>query len=53
MLEELRRFGKEFNATGIPRLKRSWKNWVWNEDFVEESSELGKGCIRDIHWVIP
>jgi hypothetical protein len=26
MLEELRRFGKEFNATGIPRLKRSWKN---------------------------
>jgi hypothetical protein len=33
--EELRRYSKEFHATGIQRLKQRWKEFVHNEeDFV-------------------
>jgi hypothetical protein len=34
--EELRLFSKEFYATGIQRLKQSWKNSVGNEEDVAE-----------------
>lgn len=49
MREELRRFSKEFYATGTQRLMQRWKNYVDNEgDFVKGQFELYKGCTHNI-----